>query len=89
MFTAGGDYEATLLLADAIWRDQSNPLLGDPVVAIPNRDLFLLTGSRNPEGIKRLKELVKKSYENGAYRLTPKLFRYRDGKFEEFFGSGE
>lgn len=89
MFTAGGDYEASLLLAESIWRDKDAAVLGDPVVAIPSRDLFVLTGSGDPAGIKRLRDMVQKTYAGSAYRLTPKLFRYRDGKFEEFVGGGE
>jgi uncharacterized protein YtpQ (UPF0354 family) len=62
---------------------------GDTVVAIPNRDLLLVTGSQNPHGIEKLKQMAKESATAGAYRLTQKLFVYRNGKFDEFKGTAE
>ena len=32
---------------------------GDIVVAIPTRDLLLVTGSQNPEGINKMKEMAR------------------------------
>ncbi len=32
----------------------------------------------------RIRMGVSQAYEEGTYRLTPKLFVYRDGKFDEF-----
>ncbi len=84
MITAGGDYEASLLLLDSIWSNGQMDVRGDIVVAIPTRDLLLVTGSEHPEGIAKVKEMVRDAYSTGAYRLTPKLFVRRDGRFVEF-----
>lgn len=81
--TAGGNYEACLLLLDNVWTDGSIAVAGDPVVAIPTRDLLLVTGTKTPGGIAKLRELASKSIAEGAYRLTDGLFVYRDGKFIE------
>jgi uncharacterized protein YtpQ (UPF0354 family) len=81
MITAGGDYEASLLLLDSIWTDLKAEVQGEVVVAIPTRDLLLVTGSQFPQGIAKLKELAKNSADKGAYRLTPQLFVHRDGRF--------
>jgi uncharacterized protein YtpQ (UPF0354 family) len=89
MLTAGGNYEASLLLLDSIWNDGQMDVLGDIVVAVPTRDLLLVTGSQDQEGIEKVTQIVKKSFSEGfSYRLTQKLFVYRNGKFTEF-GSGE
>lgn len=82
--TAGGDYEASLLLLDTIWNRENFDVKGDFVVAVPTRDVLLVTGSNDGEGIARLKALAKKSYDDGSYRLTPKLFICRNGKFIPF-----
>ncbi|HEY1174120.1 MAG TPA: DUF1444 family protein [Verrucomicrobiae bacterium] len=84
MITAGGDYEASLLAVDKIWASGQFEVKGDIVVAVPTRDLLLVTGSENAEGIKKLRTIAEDAHQNGSYRLTPKLFVYRNGKFEWF-----
>ena len=84
MITAGGDYEASLLLLDSIWSGGQMDIKGDIVVAIPTRDLLLVTGSRNAQGIEKVKQMVKEASTGGSYRLTQKLFVYRNGRFSEF-----
>ena len=89
MVTAGGDYEASLLLLDSIWSGGQMEVQGDIVVAIPSRDLLLVTGSENAQGIGKLKLMVAEASKQGAYRLTEKLFVYHNGKFEEFKDGAE
>ena len=84
MLTAGGDYEASLLLFDSIWSDMRKEVRGDVVVAIPSRDLLIVTGSEDSQGIEKMKQIVQKASAEGSYRLTTKRFVFRGGKFEEF-----
>ncbi len=58
MITAGGSYEASLLLLDEVWSGKIVPVEGEPVVAIPTRDLLLLTGTKTPGGVARLREIA-------------------------------
>ena len=51
MMTADGDYEASLLLFDHIWRGGKVEVNGDIVVAIPAKDVLLITGSKSRKGI--------------------------------------
>lgn len=62
---------------------------GDRVVAIPTRDLLLVTGSQDPQGIEKMKLMVKQASTGGSYRLTRKLFVYRNGRFDEFTTGNE
>lgn len=87
--TAGGTYEASLLLLDSLWDSGQFEVRGDIVVAIPTRDLLLVTGSEYPDGIRQVKQMVREAFAGGAYRLTQQLFVYRDGHFSEFDGAGE
>jgi uncharacterized protein YtpQ (UPF0354 family) len=84
MLTAGGNYESSLLLLDSIWRSGQMNVQGDMVVAIPARDLLWVTGSGSPQGIDKMKQMVKKASSESPYKLTSQLFVYRNGKFEEY-----
>ena len=85
MLTAGGDYEASLLLFDSIWSGLKNSVQGDVVVAVPTRDLLIVTGSDDAQGIDKMKQIIQQAWSGGPYQLTQKLFVYRAGKFNEFF----
>jgi uncharacterized protein YtpQ (UPF0354 family) len=84
MVTAGGNYEASLLLLDSVWSGGKSNVQGDLVVAIPARDLLLVTGSGDPQGIKRMRQAVKKAYSGGSYKLTSKLFVFHNGKLDPY-----
>jgi uncharacterized protein YtpQ (UPF0354 family) len=84
MLTAGGDYEASLLLFDSIWTDMKQEVRGDVVVAIPSRDVLMVTGSKDAKGIEKVKEIVQKTSADSPYRITTKFFVFRNGKLEEF-----
>ncbi len=87
MVTAGGSYETSLLLIDELW-EENGPLelSGAPVVAIPTRDLLLVTGANDAGGIARIREIAAEMIQENAYTLTPVLF-VRSGKsFEVFEG---
>jgi uncharacterized protein YtpQ (UPF0354 family) len=84
MITAGGDYEASLLLIDEIWSGGQVKVNGDIVVAIPARDVLLVTGSHDRSGLKRVREAAAKLLAQGPYGLTDALFVYRSGRFTKF-----
>jgi uncharacterized protein YtpQ (UPF0354 family) len=84
MLTAGGDYEASLILEESIWTKDNFNVNGEIVIGIPTRDLVLITGSENEEGIKRLKEIINEVNQTGNHLVSDKLFSWRNGKFEVF-----
>ena len=84
MLTAGGNYEASLLLFDDLWGGGKFKVDGDIVVAVPSRDVLIFTGSRNADGLKKLRELADDISAAGNYALTNSLFVYRNGRFEKF-----
>jgi uncharacterized protein YtpQ (UPF0354 family) len=84
LMSAGGNYEASLLLIDDIWSGGQVKVDGDIVVAIPTRDALLVTGSRDRNGLKLVREMTAKFMAQGPYELTDTLFRYRDGRFTKF-----
>lgn len=81
---ADGTYDASLLLFDEIWSGGQIKVDGEIVVAIPARDILLLTGSKNKAGMSRLRTAAKDVAAAANYPLTDRLFVYRDGKFVRF-----
>jgi uncharacterized protein YtpQ (UPF0354 family) len=84
MVTAGGNYEASLILPPGLWNREYFPVKGDFVMAVPSRDLLLITGSNDKAGIAKLKEFVAQSYKTGNYTISDHLFKWTGKKFERF-----
>jgi uncharacterized protein YtpQ (UPF0354 family) len=83
MIEAGGDYEASLLLADPIWSGGQVHVDGDIVAAVPAKDALFVTGSHNRTGLKKLRAIAAEVAAR-PYGLSSALFVYRDGKFKVF-----
>ena len=81
MMIAGGNYETSLILFDALWNKKTLPVDGKFVIAIPSRDVLLITGSNNSEGIKKIKDAALK-YSQGNYSVVPDLFVRENNKFQ-------
>jgi hypothetical protein len=84
LLSAGGDYEASLLLFDDIWSGGQIKVKGDMVVAVPARDVVLVTGSQNRKGLQVVRAMAADLAAKGPHRLTTTLFVYRDGRFQRF-----
>jgi uncharacterized protein YtpQ (UPF0354 family) len=83
LITAGGEFDASLLLADNLWSGGQVKVDGDIVVAVPAKDVLIATGSHNAAGLARLRAAAAK-FASGPNGLTTALFVYRDGKFVRF-----
>ncbi len=83
LITAGGEFDASLLLADNLWAGGKVKVDGDIVVAVPAKDVLIATGSRNAAGLARLRAAAAK-FAAGPNGLSNALFVYRDGKFVRF-----
>jgi uncharacterized protein YtpQ (UPF0354 family) len=81
MLTSGGNYEASLILADSILKQYQAKVDGSLIVAIPAADMFLLTGSKSTSGLSHVKtSLATIQKENAEMTLTTGLFIYKDGR---------
>lgn len=91
MLIADGNYEASLLLFDDIWNGDlwstgSLPVSGEVVIAVPARDVLVVTGSRDAVGIATLRDIARDIVASDPYSLTDQLFVYRNGRFQPFEG---
>ena len=84
IITAGGDYEASLILLSSIWTKENFPVDGEFIIAIPNRDMLMITGSKNKPGIAKIKEIVADSYKTGNYKVSDHLYKWTGKQFEKY-----
>jgi uncharacterized protein YtpQ (UPF0354 family) len=84
MLTAGGSYEASMILLPDIFSKEKLPVTGNFVVGIPNRDIILITGSNDKEGLTKLKAAVDKSYADQMYPISDCLYKWNGKIFEKF-----
>lgn len=84
MITADGNYEASLLLFADLWEREREKLRGEPVAAVPARDLLLFADSANPDAVAQLKQLASKMRAEATYALTDRLFVLREGNWLPF-----
>ena len=81
MITAGGDYEAGLILAKSIWTEENFKVDGNIVIGVPSRDVLLITGSNNESGIETMKNKTDEIFNTSSYVISNSLFILSDGKF--------
>lgn len=82
MIIAGGNYEASLLLDANHWTKEDFPVLGEWVIAVPSRDLLLITGHEDSHNIARMQDIVQDIQQTGNHLVSDQLFIYKNGTFE-------
>jgi hypothetical protein len=81
--------ESSLLLADAFWDDLPIDLPGDPVVAVPARDVLLVTGSESAAGLAKASRCVERVFFAGSHHLLIQdLLARRDNRWQVFDPAG-
>jgi uncharacterized protein YtpQ (UPF0354 family) len=85
--SAGDDYTSSLLLVGPFWSSSDRfKAKGDVVVAIPARDVILVTGSASGT-IRQFRGLVADLYAKGPHSLSQTLLVYRNNRFTKFVGN--
>jgi uncharacterized protein YtpQ (UPF0354 family) len=75
MLTAGGNFEATLLLLPEIWESVAEMVKGDVIASVPSRDVLIFTGAANDEDIAILRSATSKVLEQADKALSRAFFR--------------
>jgi uncharacterized protein YtpQ (UPF0354 family) len=81
---AGADYDASFILLPNIMNRTNFPVNGDWVIAIPSRDILLITGSKDQPGIDNIRGQCKEIYAGGGHLVSPFLFKWNGKKFERY-----
>lgn len=82
MLTADGTFEASLLLLDGIWTKDNFAVKGDIVVFVPARDVVLVTGSKDRDGLARAREIVRDN--DWTYPVSALAFVRKRGAWTRF-----
>lgn len=78
----GGNFEASLLLLDAMWDDWFSHVVRDSfMVAAPARDVLAFCDASSSEGVDELRQVIRR-VENGDRLLQPHLYRREDNSWQ-------
>jgi uncharacterized protein YtpQ (UPF0354 family) len=86
MLTAGGNFEATLLLLPEIWSSVAPMVSGRIVASVPARDILYVTGDSNPENLADLRRWTSKMIEQADKPLSRAFIRWNGTHWEEYSG---
>lgn len=87
MLRLDGDLEASLLLHDSLWRRLARSNTGETIVAVPSRDVVVVSGTGVTGGVETLRHAVERSWEHSSDRkllLTRSLLVRRNNHWEVF-----
>lgn len=86
MLTAGGNYEATLLLLPEIWESVAEMVAGRIVAAVPARDVVYFTGDADRENLADMRKWTSKAIEQMDKPLSRAFIRWTVTGWEEYSG---
>ncbi|WP_193215116.1 DUF1444 family protein [Luteolibacter marinus] len=89
MLTAGGDYEATLLLLPEVWDSVQAMVEGDIVASVPARDIIYFVGDSSPENISELRALTSRMLEVADKPLSRTFLRRSGDDWVKYEGHAE
>jgi len=89
MLTAGGNYEATLILLPEIWESVSQMVSGQLVAAVPARDVLYVTGDADRENLADMRRWTSKAVEQVDKPLSCAFIRWTGAGWEEYTGYAE
>ena len=89
MLTAGGNYEATLLLLPHVWDFVASMVHGRLVAVIPARDLIFFTGEDDAEGITEMRRQTSRMLELSEKPLSRQFFARASHGWELYTGHAE
>lgn len=84
MVLCGGNYEASMLLVDDLWRQMQGQVQGELVACAPSRDLLLFTGTETEGGLDALRGIADEVHEGGSYLVSKTILVRRNDRWEEF-----
>lgn len=74
-------YDASIMLLSAYWNKNIFDVQGEIVTYVPARNLVLVTGSEDKEGMKLASNLAKDGFNDLNYSISPKGFIFQNGSW--------
>ncbi|MBB5065550.1 DUF1444 family protein [Granulicella mallensis] len=84
MVSAGGTYEASILLLDTFWDQVREEVEGDLVAVVPARDVLLFTGAGSADGLREIKGRATKIVSTSDHVISATLLRRTNGAWATF-----
>jgi len=69
------NYEASILLIDDYWNKASFDVAGDIVAFVPARNVVIVTGSEDQEGLRLASHVARNGYDELGYAISPHGYR--------------
>ena len=84
MVMAGGTYESSLILHPDTIHEDNFKVNGELVIAIPNRDVLLVTGSNDMPNVTKVVAIADKMFKENNYPISPFLYKRIDNKWQRW-----
>lgn len=78
------NYEASILFLQKFWNKQNFDVQGEPVAFVPARNLVIVTGSGDADGLRLAGYVAAKGYKELGYAISPRGYVYREGNWRPF-----
>lgn len=78
------NYEASALLVPKYWTKSNFDVAGEIVVYVPARNVVLVTGSGDDEGVKIASQIAKRAYAEFGYPISPEGYKLQSGSWIPF-----
>ena len=72
-------YESSSLLIKQYWTSKNFDVQGDIVTFVPSRDLVIVTGSQDKEGLRIAAYLAQKAFNELGYAISPNGYLFENG----------
>ena len=83
-----GNFEASLILLDEMWDSSLGSYHhGDPVIALPTRDVLCFCDASSSAGVAELRAVVSRLWPSGDHLISDQLFRRRNGVWVRYLDS--
>jgi uncharacterized protein YtpQ (UPF0354 family) len=80
--SAGGNLEASLLLLDSLWDQLAARLPGEPLAAVPARDLLFTIGSGQPNAMELISSRARIDLAEKRYAISQSVLVRRGGTWQ-------
>jgi uncharacterized protein YtpQ (UPF0354 family) len=78
------NYEASILLLQQYWNKQTFDVAGDIIVFLPARNVVLVAGSQDAEGMRIAGYLANKGFKELGYAISPHAYSFQNGEWRRY-----